>query len=274
MKSLKSQTYYEVLGIPRQASRSDIQKAYDLSRQTYEANSLATYSLFSEEENKEILDAVSKAYRTLLNPELRREYDAFLDSLQVQAAPEALRGGRDDEERVMATILAARPAPAEGAARSGPHSPAGAAPHATPHAAPAQPAAAPAQEEAAAAPASAAPAPVAPPSAPGPAAEAPPGHDDAEVPYAEFVRTVRSYTGGVLQQARLLRGLTLEQLAEQTKIRRTYLQYIEEERFDVLPAPVYVRGFVMILANVLGLPPQQVAHDFMALRTEPAARPR
>jgi hypothetical protein len=263
MKSLRSQTYYELLGISRQASRGDIQKAYDLSRQTYESNSLATYSLFSEEENKEILDSVSKAYRTLLNPEQRREYDAFLDSLEVQAAPEALRGGRDDEERVMAAIVTARPAPAEGAARLGPRIHAGPALPAAPTQGVA-PAAVPPKEPVAVPPAAS--------SVAVPAAAAPPADAAAELSYAEFIRAVRSYSGGVLQQARMLRGVTIDQLAEQTKIRKTYLQYIEEERFDALPAPVYVRGFVMILANALGLPPQQVAQDYMALRSQTTAR--
>ncbi len=57
----------------------------------------------------------------------------------------------------------------------------------------------------------------------------------------------------MLREARQARGLSLEQVEEETKIRRKYLEALEEEAFDVLPGRVYVRGFLRNYARFLGL---------------------
>ncbi|MDQ0286345.1 cytoskeletal protein RodZ [Desulfofundulus luciae] len=59
--------------------------------------------------------------------------------------------------------------------------------------------------------------------------------------------------GNMLREARQARGLSLEQVEEETKIRRKYLEALEEEAFDVLPGRVYVRGFLRNYARFLGL---------------------
>jgi cytoskeletal protein RodZ len=51
----------------------------------------------------------------------------------------------------------------------------------------------------------------------------------------------------------------------------TYLRFIEDDDFENLPAPVYVRGFVSAYARCLGLDPARVVTDYME-RFE-AARP-
>ena len=43
-----------------------------------------------------------------------------------------------------------------------------------------------------------------------------------------------------------------------------YLKAIEEERFEDLPAPVYVRGFVTEYARYLKINSQRAVEDFMA----------
>ena len=43
----------------------------------------------------------------------------------------------------------------------------------------------------------------------------------------------------------------------------TYLGFIEEERFDGLPAAVYVRGFVTGYASCLGLDAKRVASSYL-----------
>lgn len=59
--------------------------------------------------------------------------------------------------------------------------------------------------------------------------------------------------GRQLREARQAQGLTLEQAAAETFIRPQYLQALEEGRFDALPSPVQVRGFLRNYAAFLHL---------------------
>ncbi|MBI5607987.1 MAG: helix-turn-helix domain-containing protein [Deltaproteobacteria bacterium] len=59
--------------------------------------------------------------------------------------------------------------------------------------------------------------------------------------------------GERLQQRRLARGLGLEAVTRATRLTRTVLEALEEDRFDDLPAPVYARGFLKIYATYLEL---------------------
>src|SRR5689334_11424557 len=61
-----------------------------------------------------------------------------------------------------------------------------------------------------------------------------------------------------LRQAREARHLTVEQVAEITKIRTDHLRALEEGNFNVFSAPVYIRGFVRTLATLLKLDVPQV----------------
>jgi len=61
--------------------------------------------------------------------------------------------------------------------------------------------------------------------------------------------------GETLQRARLARGVTLEEAERTTRISRRYLEALENEKFGLLPAPVYARGFLRTYARYLGLEP-------------------
>jgi flagellar biosynthesis protein FlhG len=71
------------------------------------------------------------------------------------------------------------------------------------------------------------------------------------------------WTGPALRRTRLARGLELEQINATTKVKPDYLRAIEEERFEALPAAVYVRGFVSAYARCLGLDAGRVANDYL-----------
>lgn len=63
-----------------------------------------------------------------------------------------------------------------------------------------------------------------------------------------------------LRQAREARELTIQQVAEITKIRTDHLRALEEGDFSVFSAPVYVRGFVRTYSALLKLDvPQTMA---------------
>lgn len=59
--------------------------------------------------------------------------------------------------------------------------------------------------------------------------------------------------GPSLRDARRQRGVDLDAAQRATHIRRRYLEAIEEERFELLPAPAYARGFLREYADFLGL---------------------
>jgi cytoskeletal protein RodZ len=61
-----------------------------------------------------------------------------------------------------------------------------------------------------------------------------------------------------LHQAREARRLTVQQVAEITKIRTDHLRALEEGNFDVFSAPVYIRGFVRSYSTLLKLDVPQV----------------
>jgi curved DNA-binding protein CbpA len=71
------------------------------------------------------------------------------------------------------------------------------------------------------------------------------------------------YDGPRLRRVRLARGIDIEKIADVTKISATYLRFIEEERFDDLPAAVYVRGFVGAYARCVGLDPERVVGPYV-----------
>lgn len=61
-----------------------------------------------------------------------------------------------------------------------------------------------------------------------------------------------------LIRAREARGLTLEDAERDTRISRRYLEALEDEQFEVIPAPVYARGFLRSYAQYLGMDPQEL----------------
>ena len=70
-------------------------------------------------------------------------------------------------------------------------------------------------------------------------------------------------TGADLKKFRESRGITLRDIAAASKIGVRYLEYIEIERVEVLPAPVYLRGFVQEYARVVGLDPRPTADSYL-----------
>lgn len=77
MKGIQEQTYYEILEISPEASAKEIQRAYEHAKETFDRESLAIYSLFSEKELQEIQGAIEEAYRVLMDENLRKNYDQF-----------------------------------------------------------------------------------------------------------------------------------------------------------------------------------------------------
>ena len=89
--------------------------------------------------------------------------------------------------------------------------------------------------------------------------------------------------GDQLRRARENKSLSLEEIEKATGIRKRFLQAMEEGRFDVLPGPIQLRGFLRNYANYVGLNGDQMlalyerqtlsAQTTAALQSASPARP-
>ena len=70
--------------------------------------------------------------------------------------------------------------------------------------------------------------------------------------------------GENLRRERDVRGVSLREIAEGTKISVRFLQALEEDRLDVLPGGLFPRAFVRQYALFLGLDPEKVVTEFVA----------
>ena len=77
-----------------------------------------------------------------------------------------------------------------------------------------------------------------------------------------------------LRNGRVQRGLTIDQVAQETRISPRFLEALEAEAFDELPAPVYVRGFLRSYANFLHLDATPLLEQLAASGTHADGRPR
>ncbi len=77
--------------------------------------------------------------------------------------------------------------------------------------------------------------------------------------------------GERFRAAREARGLSLSDVAEQIRIRTVYLAAIEDENWNTIGAPVYIRGFIRTYARFLGIDPEEAVAAFN--RTRPAPPP-
>jgi len=71
--------------------------------------------------------------------------------------------------------------------------------------------------------------------------------------------------GRQLRDARLGCGLSIAEVANQTKISPRQIEALEAEQYERLPGGVYVRGYVRAVAPIVGLDPDDVA---AALRSD------
>ena len=59
--------------------------------------------------------------------------------------------------------------------------------------------------------------------------------------------------GALLREHRQKKGLDVTQVSESTRLRPHYLEALEREDWDILPAPVFVTGFIRAYAHALGV---------------------
>lgn len=219
--------YYDVLGIERTATLPQVERAYRFCLEMYGDNALATYSLLQPGEQQEARERVREAYEVLRDPARRRAYDLSL------AQPVFKRE---------LPLPAPPPAP-------------------PPLAVVPPPVSFPTLE-----PAPNVPAPVAAPVAvPAPVPESVPAAVPAAAPLPPTgpVALGEPVSGAALRRFREGKGVSLDEIAQKSKISVRFLRYIEDERFDMLPAAVYLRGFLHEYARGVGLEPRGTAEGYL-----------
>ena len=68
--------------------------------------------------------------------------------------------------------------------------------------------------------------------------------------------------GTSFKKARESRGLSLDQIARETRISTRFLTAIENEEFHLLPGGIFNRGFVRAFAQAVGLDSDQAVADY------------
>jgi flagellar biosynthesis protein FlhG len=82
--------HYELLDVARDASAEEIERAYRIASATWAEGSLATYSLFSDDEVGSLRERIEHAFQVLSDAEARAAYDRGL-------APEAAQVRIEDD---------------------------------------------------------------------------------------------------------------------------------------------------------------------------------
>ncbi len=281
MKRLSDQTLYEIIEVSVDAPPEEIERACLRASAAYGPGSLATYTLAAPEETALLSSRIEEARAVLLDPGARARYD---ERIGVRPAIPPLQ-----PEPARRSPSEAIPLPQGTPAPWPPPGPEPATPDLR-HVSPGLPAAFAPPPGIAPAPSAPQPSPrsaplgvspEAPP--PSPPASIPSGPPAAPAPPIALVRPVApillerevaapsepvmpeggAWTGEMLRRVRESRGLTVQQLAERTRVTRHHLENIEREKLDALPAAVYLRGIIMSLARELRLDGQKVARSYM-----------
>jgi hypothetical protein len=296
VKPLAQQNFYEILDVPFDAPQAVIAEAVERAQALYAPGSLATYTLMDPEEEQLLLRLLSEARTTLLDPAARARYDERITGPDEAGPPVPSPASPALEATIRAAwpelpqVVPAAPPPAdedwdevptETPARAAPSVqgppviPAAREPEPPPPAPPAQRSPILLSREVAPVDPVAAQAPAAPPAAgaaPAPAPTAPtPPAAGALPPMATLTPPPptaapgegTTWSGEVLRQIREARGISLQQISERTKVTRHHIENIEADRFDVLPAAVYLRGILLSIARELRLDGQKVARSYL-----------
>src|SRR5450631_929215 len=80
--------------------------------------------------------------------------------------------------------------------------------------------------------------------------------------------------GERLRREREMRGISLDDIAESTKIGTRLLRALEEEHFDLLPGGIFDKGFVRAYAKYLGLNEDEAVTDYLLAAGESNLDPK
>lgn len=203
---LEKNNYYEILEVQIDATPAQIEQAYIRAKNAYSGDSVALYSLMSNEDCSKYLQQVEEAYAVLGFPEKRREYDR-LRGFNQPAQPIQNKNqlqyedfGSNLGEAKVSKISAIKKFGLE---------------------------------------------------------------FEVNQEMEDKIRDCSIYNGPFLKEIREYKNVTVERMAEMTRVSKNHIRAIENEDPTQLPADVYVRGYVYQYAKVLKLNPEAVAASFL-----------
>lgn len=262
--------YYQVLDLQPNATPEVVRQSYIRAKNAFRKNSLASYSLFDEDDTQRELQLIEEAYLVLSDPVKRQQYDRshkmFQDSFfaereRPKAGPAPTPAAEPETHQESDSIdsfdlldatgfdrIDTTESTAETAPRPRDNSPQvfaqninansnsnieihGAAPSSL----------------------------VSPFSRPPSAGKF---FEKDEAMEAE-IEEATLVDGAFLRRIREYKKVTIEEMKNFTKLSKRYINAIEEDKSSDLPAEVFVRGFVVQYAKALKLDDQKIARLYM-----------
>ncbi len=272
-------TFYEVLEVPSDAPQTEIHRSYQRAKATYSQDNPALYSMFTRDEARDLLKLIEEAYSVLGNHALRKSYDESLRrsipssdlvaDMVHNKAHELSHNSLPDlvgPDSVNAEFMVPDPsipgsidlAESRPAARRNVISPPQFSQILTPPTPAPESVIAEADDyivrkrETSSA-------------VPKGTGKCPMGTYPLNEEFEKEISDRTEFDGPFLQRVRKYKQVPLEKLSEASRIGKTYLIALESNDFKNLPAPVYLRGFLVQIARQLGLNEGKVTSSYMKL---------
>lgn len=247
--------YYEILEVRVDAPQGEIYRAYQRAKATYSVDNPALYSMFTPEETRQLLQLIEEAYSVLSNSGLRKSYDdnlAHQQSLvrqnveqflsQHSQAPQAQQNNQTQaaENYQMQTQQIQDQTPHQ-------------------YSQPMKYQTIESTDEYVVRKKES--------STPLPEGTAKTSLSTYKLDpkFENEITNSESFDGTFLKRIREYKSISLERMSEATRISRTYLGAVETSDYKNLPAPVFIRGFIVQMARILGLDENKVANSYMQI---------
>jgi len=211
MSSQPSINYYSVLEIPQHASQADIEKAFEVARQTYSLENPDIYNIFSHSEAMAWNKLVDDAYSTLCHPASREIYNQEL-AQQSRVVPTNIDHFSLEQEKQTSMHASVTPDANFGSTVLSSYA------------------------------------------------------IDPEMELA--IENQDIFDGLFLKKIRSYKNVELQAFVSKTCIAQRHIYAIENNNFSVLPAAVFVRGYIIQYCRILNLDEQKVVSSFMALLSD------
>ncbi len=292
--------YYEILEVAYDAPQHEVHKAYTRAKATYASDNPALYSMFTVDEARDLLKLIEEAYSVLGNHGLRRNYDELLRKgggaprklANVSAPAPVPTSNVEADHNALPDFMVPDPSipgsidqpagfapPPSSSPYMEPQSHIAPVTHATPPPASATPASTPPLMDPIHAAATGkresilvtnaeftvrkreSTMPLMPPDT----GRCPLGTYKIDEAMEQEIAERDEFDGPFIQKVRVYKGVSLEKLSVASRIGKTYLIALESNDFKNLPAPVFLRGFLVQMGKQLGIDENKVVTSYMNL---------